>query len=127
MAKECNDVHCAEHGTVRTRGRTFVGTVTAANAAKTATVEWQRLNYIKKFERSMTAHTKLNVHNPDCIKAEVGDLVKISECRPISKTKRFVIIQKLGKNVAYIVKEKEMQEEAAKTASQKKPAVEAKE
>ena len=38
----------------------------------------------------------MKVHNPDCINAKEGDLVGVVECRPLSKTKNFVIIRKLG-------------------------------
>ena len=36
------------------------------------------------------------MHNPECINAKDGEIVKVMECRPLSKTKNFVILQKLG-------------------------------
>ena len=38
------------------------------------------------------------VHNPTCIGAGVGDRVKIMECRPLSKTKHFCIIEATPSN-----------------------------
>lgn len=34
-------------------------------------------------------------HNPPCIEAQVNDNVKIMECRPLSKSVAFVVIEKL--------------------------------
>ena len=39
--------------------------------------------------------TRLHAHNPSCIDAKEGDTVKIMECRPLSKTKKFVVIEKI--------------------------------
>ena len=37
--------------------------------------------------------TKVVAYNPECIHAREGDIVKIMECRPLSKTKSFVVIE----------------------------------
>src|SRR3989344_5457977 len=37
--------------------------------------------------------SKIQVHIPDSIEVKEGDIVKIAECRPLSKTKHFVIIE----------------------------------
>jgi len=34
-------------------------------------------------------------HNPPCIDAKEGDRVRIAECRPISKTVSFVVVEKV--------------------------------
>ncbi|MBI1970746.1 30S ribosomal protein S17 [Candidatus Woesearchaeota archaeon] len=95
-AKPCTDIHCPYHGHVRLHGRTFVGTVVSAKAAKTATVAWERRHFIRKFERYSRRLTKLHVHNPPCINAVEGEKVKIVETRPLSKTKHFIIIEKVS-------------------------------
>jgi len=38
--------------------------------------------------------SRITAHNPPCIGAKTGDKVKIAECRPISKTKSFVVVEK---------------------------------
>ena len=91
----CEDKHCSFHGGLKLRGREFVGTVVKASAQKTAVVQWQRLFYLPKYERYEKRRSKLQVHNPACINAKVGDKVRIIESRPISKTKNFVIVEKL--------------------------------
>src|SRR3989338_1308953 len=116
--KECNDNNCPFHGSLRCRGRIFVGTVTGTKMHKTATVEWARRNYLQKYERYEKRRTRLKAHNPPCISAQDGDIVKIMECRPLSKTKNFVIIQKFGREKGF--KEKMEAREAAKVAEKEK-------
>ncbi len=91
----CIDAHCPFHGDIKLRGRTFAGTIIKADTHKSATVEWPRQFYIRKFERYEQRRSRIRVHNPDCIKAKIGDKVRVAECRPISKTKHFVIIEKV--------------------------------
>jgi small subunit ribosomal protein S17 len=86
---ECkDDKHCPFHGGLKLRGKIFTATVVASKMTKTATVQRSRQYYLSKFR----------VHNPVCINAKEGDEVQIMESRPISKTKRFVIIKVLNKN-----------------------------
>ena len=91
----CDDKHCPLHGDIRVRGRQFIGTVSKAASQKTAVVGWIRLAFIPKFQRYEKRRSKLQVHNPPCINAQIGEKVRIVECRPISKTKNFVIVEKL--------------------------------
>ena len=93
--KECNDENCPFHGSLRLRGRVFNEKIVSAKAHRTATIEIERRHHIPKYERYEKRKTRLQVHNPDCINAKEGDIVKIQECRPISKTKHFVIIKKI--------------------------------
>ncbi|MEM4282340.1 MAG: 30S ribosomal protein S17 [Candidatus Woesearchaeota archaeon] len=97
MAEEaCKDRHCSRHGGLSVRGRRFVGTVISANMQRTATVEWPRTKFIRKYERYARARSRVKAHNPDCIAAKPGDVVRIGECRKISKTKSFVILEKIS-------------------------------
>jgi len=91
--KKCEDLRCPFHGTLSVRGRTFVGKVISAKMYKTVTVEFDRINYIQKYERYEKRRTRIKAHNPECINAKEGDIVKIKECRPLSKTKKFVVIE----------------------------------
>lgn len=75
-------------------GRIVTATVLSVRAQKTATVFWDRRVYIPKFERYLKKRTKLQVHNPPDINAQPGDLVRIQQTRPVSKTKHFVIIER---------------------------------
>ena len=80
-----------------TRGRTFTGTVISDKMSKTVTVEWERSKYISKYERYEKRRSKVKAHNPDSINAKEGDIVKIEETRPLSKTKHFVVTEILTK------------------------------
>ncbi|MBW2982326.1 30S ribosomal protein S17 [Candidatus Woesearchaeota archaeon] len=117
--QECNDKKCPVHGNVSLRGRTFTGIVIGANMAKTATVEWTYKLFIPKYERSETRKSKVHAHNPICINAQVGDVVKIMETRPLSKTKNFVIIKKLRRERGFKEKLEEKEEEKAKVIESK--------
>lgn len=78
---------------ITTRGRTFTGKVISSKAQKTVTVEWDRRVLIKKFERYQIKKSRVKAHNPPEISAKEGDIVIIKECRPISKTKKFLVIE----------------------------------
>lgn len=93
--KECNDKNCPFHGNLRVRGRIFEGKVVSDKAKKTVVVQWEYLLYVPKYERYERRKTRILAHNPPCIDARKGDVVKIAECRPISKTKSFVVVEKL--------------------------------
>ncbi len=95
-SQSCQDHRCPFHGSLTVRKRNFIGTVVSAKAQKSATVSWERRYYIPKYERYEKRKTKLQVHNPPCLDAKQGEIVKIAETRPLSKTKNFVVIQKLG-------------------------------
>ena len=98
MAKtECADKNCPIHGSLRTRGRSFVGRVISSKMSKSVTIEFERRYHVPKYERYEKRRTRLKAHNPECISAVEGDVVKVVECRPLSKTKHFVIIEKQGK------------------------------
>jgi len=79
-----------EEKKILTRGRTFKGTVVSSKAQKTITVEWTRRVYIPKYERYLNKRSKVKAHNPESIDAKEGDIVIIKECRPLSKTKKFI-------------------------------------
>lgn len=93
--KSCNDKNCPFHGKICVRGRILTGDIISAKMRKTAVFNLERRHYIQKFERYETRRTKLKVHNPECISAKLGDKVRIAECRPLSKTKKFVIIERI--------------------------------
>ena len=79
-----------------TRGRTFVGKVISTKMTKTVNVEWERRSYLYKYERYQTERSRVKAHNPTEINAQVGDTVRIAECRPLSKTKKFIVIENMG-------------------------------
>ena len=85
------------YGSIKVRGRVFEGTVTSAKMQKTVTVEWPRKRFNKKYERFEMRRTRVKAHNPESIDAKEGDIVKIAETRPLSKTKNFVVVEIIKK------------------------------
>ena len=118
--QKCNDLKCPFHGNLSVRGRQFTGTVTSTKMRKTAVIEFERLHFLKKYERYEKRRTKLKVHNPECVNAKEGDVVNVLECKPLSKTKNFIIIQKLGAQKGF--KERMEARQAAKVAAKKEEA-----
>lgn len=92
----CNDKLCHFHGNLKTRGKIFEGKV-IKKFHKRVVIEFERMNYIRKYERYAKSRTKIHARLPVCIENEihVGDLIKVQECRPISKIIHFAVIGKV--------------------------------
>ena len=88
----CSDRACPWHGSLPVRGRVFTGTVRSAKAHSSAVVEWPFIRYVPKYDRSMRQSSRVVAHNPECVHAREGETVVIAECRPLSKTKHFVVV-----------------------------------
>ena len=76
--------------------RTLQGRVTSSKAAKTVTVSVDRQEQHGVYGKLLRRSTKLHAHDE---KAECheGDLVRIAECRPLSKTKHFRVVEVLAR------------------------------
>ena len=92
--KECDDVNCPYHGTLSVRGKTMEGMVVSDRMQKSVVVKLDYTRYFPKYERYARMSSRITAHNPPCIDAQTGDKVKIAECRPLSKTKNYVVIEK---------------------------------
>lgn len=81
---------------VGTRGRTFEGVVTK-KFPKRVVIEFERMIYVRKYERYAKLKTKIHARLPDAMEKEIniGDLIRVHECRPLSKIIHFVVIQKI--------------------------------
>ncbi|KAA0001920.1 MAG: 30S ribosomal protein S17 [Thermoplasmata archaeon] len=92
--RECNDPNCPWHGHLKVRGVVLRGIVVSTAMQKTVVVERQRLHYLPKYERYEKRTSRYKAHLPPCIDVRKGDEVIIMECRPLSKTKHFVVVGK---------------------------------
>jgi len=92
--EKCNDPNCPFHGHLKVRGVIIKGRVVSTAMQKTVVVERERLHYVPKFERYEKRTSRYKAHLPPCIKVKKGDEVIIMECRPLSKTKHFVVVAK---------------------------------
>lgn len=93
---KCNDKKCHIHGNLKARGKTFEGTV-VSKFQKRVAIEFERTVYVKKYERYKKSKTKIHARLPDCMRQEinVGDYIKVQECRPVSKIIHFAVIGKV--------------------------------
>jgi len=93
--KMCSDDNCPFHGTLPIRGKILEGTVHSDRMSRTVIVEKNYMHFIPKYERYERRKSRMAAHNPECINVKKGDKVKIAECRRLSKTKHFVVIEKM--------------------------------
>jgi small subunit ribosomal protein S17 len=93
--EDCNDPCCPFHGTLSVRGQIINGIVVTSKMDKTAIVQREIRRFIPKYERYEKRTHNYAVHNPPCLNVQRGDLVKIMECRPLSKSKSFVVIERM--------------------------------
>lgn len=95
--------------------RTITGRVVSSKTPKTVVVliESERMHplYKKSFKRSK----RYLVH--DEVGANLGDLVKITQIRPISKNKHFQVQEIIGKNMEAIIVE-QLKEKAAEVIAE---------
>ena len=91
---ECNDPNCPFHDSLSVRGQIIEGVVASIKMDKTVVVERNYLKYHEKYERYEKRSSRFSVHAPACFDLKVGDNVSIMECRPLSKTVSFVIVEK---------------------------------
>ena len=76
--------------------RTVNGVVLSDKMDKTATVMIERKVKHPLYGKYIKRSTKLHVHdeNNDC---GIGDTVSIAECRPMSKTKSWTLVEVINK------------------------------
>ena len=77
--------------------KVLTGEVVSAKRDKTITVKVERKAMHPKYKKYITRSTKLHAHDELNACAE-GDVVSIRECRPISKTKTWLLFEVLEKN-----------------------------
>jgi small subunit ribosomal protein S17 len=94
--KTCEDRNCPFHGELSIRGHVLEGVVVSARMDKAVIVKRDYLNYVSKFMRYERRHSRIPSHIPPCMEVKEGDRVRIAECRPISKTVSFVVVEKTG-------------------------------
>ncbi len=79
---------------VGTRGRVFEGFV-VKKFPKRVVINVQTTAYIHKFERFFKKTSKIHARLPEGMDIQIGDYVKVQECRPLSKIIHAVVIAKV--------------------------------
>jgi small subunit ribosomal protein S17 len=92
----CRDRDCNIHGKLKARGKIFEGTV-IKKFPRRVVIVFERMIYIRKYERYAKSKTKVHARLPECFreKINVGDYIRVRECRPLSKLIHFVVIEKI--------------------------------
>ena len=78
--------------TARTRRKTRTGTVVKDAMAKSVVVSFERLVKHELYGKQATRTKKVVAHD-EANTAKVGDVVRIIETRPLSKTKRWRVVE----------------------------------
>ena len=81
---------------INPRGRVFEGKV-IKKFPKRIAIEFERMVYLRKYERYLKSRTKIHARLPENLENDIGigDLIRIQECRPLSKLIHFVVIKKI--------------------------------
>ncbi len=81
-----------ETATARGHKKERVGEVISNKMTKTIVVRVQRRFPHPEFKKVVTQYSKFYAHDEKSM-AKVGDLVRIQECRPLSKMKRWRLVE----------------------------------
>ncbi len=81
---------------IGTRGKIFQGIV-IRKFPKRVVIEFERMIYVRKYERYTKTKTKIHARLPEVMEktVNIGDLIKVQECRPLSKIIHFIVIGKI--------------------------------
>lgn len=90
---------------VSSRGRIFEGTITKKFPTRVV-IEFERTVYVKKYERFYKKKTRIHAHLLKGMNVDVGDYIKVQECRPLSKIIHHVVIEKVRSADSKIAEEK---------------------
>lgn len=91
--KSCQDERCPFHGSLKVRGRLLTGKVVSTEGKGFVVVQMEYLHNVAKFNRGERRRSRISAHAPPCISMNDGDVVTIGECRPLSKTISFVVVE----------------------------------
>ncbi|HKL94915.1 MAG TPA: 30S ribosomal protein S17 [Haploplasma sp.] len=81
----------------RNNRKVYSGVVTSNKMDKTITVEITNYKKSPLYGKLVKVSKKIHVHDEEGI-ANIGDKVKVMETRPLSKTKRFRLIEIIEKS-----------------------------
>jgi len=84
---------------MRERRKALVGTVISDKMEKTVVVSISRSTRHPLYGKVVNVSDKYKAHNEDNT-AKTGDMVRIRECRPISKEKKFFVEEVLERATA---------------------------
>ena len=89
--------------------RILTGKVTGDKADKTITVKIERKVKHPVYGKVMKRATKVHAHDENN-SAAIGDLVSVKECRPISKSKTWVLVEQVAPVIKTVIEEDNTEE-----------------
>jgi small subunit ribosomal protein S11e len=79
---------------VAIRGRILTGVVRKMKMQRTIVIRRDYLHFVRKYSRFEKRHKNMSVHLSPCFRdVEIGDVVTVGECRPLSKTVKFNVLK----------------------------------
>ncbi|KJA29110.1 hypothetical protein HYPSUDRAFT_32453 [Hypholoma sublateritium FD-334 SS-4] len=87
------DKKCPFTGDISIRGRILTGRVISTKMNRTIIIRRDYLHYIPKYNRYEKRHKNLAAHSSPAFRVELGDVVTVGQCRPLSKTVRFNVLR----------------------------------
>lgn len=89
----CDDAKCPFHGGLKVRGRLLSGRAVSTAGKGFVVVQMEYLHMVRKFNRGERRRSRVSAHLPPCMEVLDGDTVTVGECRPLSKTISFVVVE----------------------------------
>ena len=87
------DKKCPFTSKTSIRGKVIRGIVVSTKMKNSIAIRRDYLHYIKKYNRFEKRHKMVTVHASPAFIIKAGDIVTCGQCRPISKTIRFNVLQ----------------------------------
>jgi len=87
------DKKCPFTSEVSIRGRILTGRVVSTKMTRTVIIRRDYLHYVPKYNRYEKRHKNLAAHVSPAFRVELGDIVTVGQCRPLSKTVRFNVLR----------------------------------
>ena len=88
---------CPFYGELPVRGQILEGEVVSTAMDKTVIVQREYEVNVPKYDRKMKRRSRIPAHVPGVLEPlSEGDIVRISETRPLSKTKSHVVVERVA-------------------------------
>jgi small subunit ribosomal protein S11e len=94
------DKKCPFTGNVSIRGRILRGIVHSTKMHRSIVIRRNYLHFIQKYQRYQKRHKNFAVHCSPAFEPKVGDDVIVGQCRPLSKTIRYNVLEVIAKTSA---------------------------
>jgi len=92
------DHKCPFTGNVSIRGRLIRGIVHSVKMQRSIVIRRNYLHFIQKYQRYQKRHKNFTVHCSPAFDPKVGDDVIVGQCRPLSKTIRYNVLELIKKS-----------------------------